>query len=477
MFVCLSKNSFVRILDNGKIGYIRNQLSNTDCMFNETGADFLKEIDRTPKEFSEILDKVKALYDIDDYVEIETDLREFIYSLYSQGYLIVGDNSNLSILDTEFSYSLMTPKTVAYQYSNDYQEGHTTQNLLSNNFLDKPFLWSIQIEVTGKCNERCRHCYIPNSFKDKGKDMPFEQFRKIVDEFAQMGGLHITITGGEALLHKNIIDMLNYCRSKDLEITLLSNLISLSEDVIVALKKTNVNMVNVSLYSIDNDIHDYITKVKGSCEKTKAAIELLVKNNIPVQISCPVLKSNKNGVASVINYAKRLKTKASIDYNIVAQKDLKRDNLDNRLSLEEIRFVIEQIVSNRSDYVRFLDETPLDSNKSNPEERPCGAAYSTLNISSTGDINPCSTWGISLGNIFESSLSDIWVNSEKIKEIRKVTFADFPKCQKCKYADYCMTCMAKNYTENGDSMKLNTYFCEVARINKEVIDNWKDNRL
>jgi radical SAM protein with 4Fe4S-binding SPASM domain len=307
--------------------------------------------------------------------------------------------------------------------------------------------------------------------------MPFEQFKKIVDEFAQMGGLHITITGGEALLHKNIIDMLNYCRAKDLEITLLSNLISLSDDIIVALKRTNVNMVNVSLYSTEDEVHDYITKVKGSCEKTKSAIELLVKNNIPVQISCPVLKPNKNNVAEVINYAKQLKTKASIDYNIVAQKDLQRDNLDSRLSLDEIRLVIEQIVKNRSDYVRFLDETPLDSDKSNPGERPCGAAYSTLNISSNGDINPCSTWGISLGNIFESSLNDIWLNSEKIKEIRRVTFADFPKCQKCEYADYCMTCMAKNYTENGDSMKLNTYFCEIARINKEVVDKWKHNRL
>lgn len=477
MYVCLSKNSFIRILDNGKVGYIRNQLSNTDCMFDETGADFLKEIKRSPTDFSLMLNNIKALYKAEGSEELGEDLYEFIINLANEGYVLVGDNPDLSPYDMDFSYSVEAPKTMAYQFSNDNHAENTTQSLLSNDFLDEPFLWSIQVEVTGKCNERCRHCYIPNSFKDKGRDMPFDKFRKIVDDFAQMGGLHITITGGEALLHKNIVDMLDYCRSKDLEITLLSNLMSLNDEVITALRRNNINMVNVSLYSTNNEVHDYITKVKGSCDKTKSAIEKLVKNNIPVQISCPVLKPNKNDIADVINYAKKLKTKASIDYNILAQKDLQRENLDNRLSLNEIRSVIEQIVKNRTDYVRFLEETPLNSDKSNPAGKACGAAYSTLNITSDGDINPCSTWGISLGNVFESSLNEIWNHSEKIKEIRSVTFADFPKCQKCEYADYCMTCMAKNYTENGDPMKLNAYFCEVARINKEVVDRWKESRL
>ena len=476
MYVCLSKNSFIRILDEGRVGYIRNQLLNIDCLFNETGADFLREIKREPREELTILKNLKLIYcDVEDY-ELKNDLRAFVNDLSDKGYVVVGDKPDLSSRDMNFSYSADEPKTMAFQFQNEKENTRTTQNLLSNNFLDLPFLWSIQVEITGKCNERCRHCYLPNSFKDKGIDMPIDKFKKIVDEFAEMGGLHITITGGEALLHKNLVDMLDYCRTKDLEITLLSNLINLNDEIVDALRRVNVNMVNVSLYSTSNEIHDYITKVKGSCEKTKKAIEKLVKSNIPVQISCPVLKINKDTVNNVINYAKQLKTKASIDYNIVAQKDLQRRNLESRLSPEEIRMVIEQIVENRSDYVKFLDETPLDSNKNNPNERLCGAAYSTLNITSEGDVNPCSTWGISLGNVFVSSLSHIWKESEKIKEIRKVTFADFPKCQKCEYADFCMTCMAKNYTENGDSMVFNSYCCEIAKINKEVVDEWKANR-
>ena len=43
------------------------------------------------------------------------------------------------------------------------------------------------------------------------------------------------------------------------------------------------------------EIHDKITTVKGSFEKTKAAIEKLVAADVPVQISCPLMKANKDG--------------------------------------------------------------------------------------------------------------------------------------------------------------------------------------
>ena len=41
----------------------------------------------------------------------------------------------------------------------------------------------------------------------------------ILDEFAEMGGIHVTLSGGEAFLHKDIIEITEYCREKDLKIT------------------------------------------------------------------------------------------------------------------------------------------------------------------------------------------------------------------------------------------------------------------
>ncbi len=472
MFIQLSKNSFVRILSEGKIGYIRNQLYNIDNLYNETGADFLKELSRNPQSIESIVTRLLKIYDIDKET-LENHFVDFVDDLVKQNYVIVGDTPE-ELTDTSFTYKAKKPKTSAYQFEN-YTEHNvpTTQKTISGLLEEVPHLWSIQIEITGRCNERCIHCYIPNSCKDLGKDMSFELFSKIIEEFSLMGGLHVTLTGGEALLHKDFVRMLRLCREKDLEITLLSNLTKMTDEIVSALKVYNVNMVNVSLYSIDNETHDRITMLKGSCQKTKNAIETLVAHDIPVQISCPIISPNKNSFQDVIKYAGRLKTKASIDYNIVAEKNHSKNNLNCRLSLDEIPEVIRKIVEFRKDYVRFLEDTPLDSSKTDNNAHPCGAAFSTINITSSGEVNPCSTWGESLGNVSNHSLSDIWEKSERINEIRSVTYADFPECQKCSSADYCMTCMAKNFSESGDPMKLNKYFCKVAQINKSVAEEWR----
>ena len=152
----------------------------------------------------------------------------------------------------------------------------------------KAHLKSIQFELTSRCNERCIHCYIPNDKKNHGFDMPLSKVKSILDEFAEMGGIHVTLSGGEAFLHKDIVEIVKYCREKDLMISILSNLIAIKDEQVEQLKDLNISLVQVSLYSMDPEKHDMITTVKGSFEKTKTAIEKLVAADIPLQISCPI---------------------------------------------------------------------------------------------------------------------------------------------------------------------------------------------
>lgn len=103
----------------------------------------------------------------------------------------------------------------------------STQDYFLEEVQGAPQISGIQFELTSRCNERCIHCYIPNSKKDHGFDMPTAKVKSVLDEFAELGGLHVTLSGGEAFMHKDILDIVRYCREKDLKISILSNLISL----------------------------------------------------------------------------------------------------------------------------------------------------------------------------------------------------------------------------------------------------------
>ena len=84
---------------------------------------------------------------------------------------------------------------------------------------------------------------------------------------------------------------------------------------------------------------------------------------------------------------------------------------------------------------------------------------------------PCAGWqDYVLANINEIKLSDIWNKSDKVKYLRNLRRSDFPKCVQCSEKEFCTMCMVRNANENpqGDPLKVNQYFCDIARINKEI---------
>lgn len=481
MLVRQSKNSYIRIYDDGKLGYITNQLTRHDRTYDETGADFLSQITRQPVSIDIAVSNLCSLYNVDEET-IRTDFLEFTNDLAAHKFVVLGETTDeLDSQDLDFSYSMENPKTLADDFTQKTNENpsKTTQDFLLQHDIKTPRLAGLQFELTSRCNERCIHCYIPNGKKNAGFDLSFEKFKYIIDQYAEMGGICVTLSGGEALMNKDILRIMRYCREKDLQISLLTNLIALSDEEVVVMRDVNVSLVQVSLYSMDANLHDMITTVKGSYEKTKNAIEKLHAANIPVQISCPVMKANKDGYDEVMRYAQSLRMKSQTDYIMMAQADLDTGNLANRLSLKETEKVIRDIIDFDVDYKEtILEQEPLSSIPLEEfcEMPLCGAGVNDLCITVNGDVYPCAGWqDFVVGNVFKQSLKDIWENSPKLAEVRKIRQKDFPKCLTCDARDYCNMCLVRNYNESGGNMfKINQHFCDVAFLTKRLVEEWRE---
>lgn len=482
MLIRQSKNSFIRIYDDGKLGYINNQLTRHDRTYDETGADFLAQISRTPRLLDDMVDSLCAVYGEEVREDICNDFTDFIDDLACHHFVVKGENEEeLAANDLEFTYTMDNPKTLADDFTQATAEKikKTTQDALLQHDVEKPRLAELQFELTSRCNERCIHCYIPNGKKNAGFDMSFEKFKYILDQYVEMGGLHVTLSGGEALMNKDIVKMLRYCREKDLQISLLTNLISLKDEHIPVMKEVNLSLIQVSLYSMDAELHDRITTVKGSFEKTKTAIEKLHAADIPVQISCPLMKANKTGYDKVMQYAQSLKMKAQTDYIMMAQADLDTANLANRLSIEETEKVIRDIMEYDVDYKeQTLEQEPLSSIPLEEfAEMPlCGAGINDLCVTVNGDVYPCAGWqAYVVGNVFRQPLKEIWEHSPKLAEVRRVSQKDFSQCLTCEARDYCNMCLVRNFNESGgDMFKTNHHFCDVAFLTKRIVEEWKE---
>lgn len=481
MLIRQSQGTFIRITPN--YGYIINQATRLDRVYDASGAIFLKQISRTTRSLNDMIDSVCEYFQ--DGVKrnvIRADFIEFIKELEIDKFIVSGNSiEELNNKDIPFSYSNSMASLVAdnYRQQGISQEGiEDTQDFFLNTIKTAPVIQNLQFELSSRCNERCIHCYIPNKKKDTGIDMPLSKVKEIIDEFAELGGLSVTLSGGEVLLHNNVREIINYCRKKDLKISILSNLIILSDDLIPVLQEANIAIIQVSLYSMDENIHDSITQVKGSWRRTKNAIDKLVGADIPVQISCPLMKANKEGYADVTRYARSLKIKCQTDYIMMAQADLNTSNLANRLSVEECRKVIRDIVLNDFDYrEKTLTQIPPSEEMlfdfENFKKQPvCGVGFDNCCIAANGDVYPCAGWqDYVLGNVYTQSLSEIWNNSERVKYLRTIAEESFPECLQCVARDYCSRCLVRNYNEsNGDMFAINRHFCKIAFLTKQIVE-------
>ena len=105
---------------------------------------------------------------------------------------------------------------------------------------------------------------------------------------------------------KDFNSFLRRCRELDLSVNVLSNLTLLTEDHISEMAKNPLLSVQASLYSMDPSVHDSITGLAGSLEKTVDGILGLINAGIPVQISCPVMKQNKDSFRDVVVWGKSI---------------------------------------------------------------------------------------------------------------------------------------------------------------------------
>lgn len=471
--------SFGFLTDNRNFGYRLNGHNENfigDKILSESGAVFISALEKTPQSIEDILKGIQQQYKDVDICTLKSDAEEFFLMLEQDGFIVSGNTiEECNDKDTKFSYKDVEPKlTESASSLIKIHSENTTQDFLHKYFNGYPQLTNLHIEIISKCNERCLHCYIPH--ESKVSQIAPDLFYNILKQCKDMRLLHLTISGGEPMLHKDFCGFLRKCKEYEFSTNILSNLTLLNSEILNEFKENPLLGVQVSLYSMDSNIHDSITQLKGSFEKTKNGILELVENDIPLQISCPVLKQNKNNYREVIQWAKNLKINVGDDYGIIAGYDHTTQNLNYRLSLNEVKEVICNKIESNPEFLEQIAIAAERRKNVSVSDFVCSVCNSSICISDNGNVYPCAGWqDFIVGNVKENSIKDIWENSEKVQYLRSLRNHDFPKCIDCLDKEFCTICLVRNANEDkqGNPLIANEYFCNIAKLNKLIVSEWR----
>jgi radical SAM protein with 4Fe4S-binding SPASM domain len=333
---------------------------------------------------------------------------------------------------------------------------------LNRRAMDLAIPLSVHIDLTWRCNERCIHCYLDH---DDHAELSLGELRDLLDQMAEAGTMFLTLSGGEIFLRKDLFDILEHARFRGFDIKLKTNALLIGAAEAARIASLGVHQVQISVYSHQSRIHDAITKVPGSLNRTLRAIGLLRAHGIHVVIACVLMKSNTGDFEGVRNLALAHGAEFAIDPTITPHLNGDRSILGLNIEREDLRelFETESLVGDVAAFTKPpepVDDDVLDGT-------PCSAGHSSGYISPHGDFYPCVQFPLPCGNVRNNSFLDIWRESAAFNELRQIRARDLTVCSSCSHVGTCSRCPGLAYME-GSMYGPSTADCEKSFVRTGV---------
>ncbi len=320
--------------------------------------------------------------------------------------------------------------------------------------------WSI----TGRCNYRCKHCYMsaPNA---KYGELSHEKVMDIARQLIACGVEEISLTGGEPLLRKDFLELVDVLTEGGIKITTIySNGKLVTDKLLDELDRRGLHpCFNMSYDGVDG-WHDWLRGVKGATADVEVAFLRCKEKGFPTGAEMCLHHGNKHLLRETVNRLAILGCGSLKPIPISNVGAWKEGGYGESISIEEL-------YQTYFDYIPkyYEDGMPMaiqlgDFFMASPEEPDiyriplvksckdpanvciCGHARNVMYISAEGRTLPCMALsGSDLQNQFplidEIGLAECLNESKymKLLEIRaSEVIAHNPECRTCEYTGVCL---------------------------------------
>ena len=279
---------------------------------------------------------------------------------------------------------------------------------------------TIQWDITSGCNLRCKHCYSSSADSDPD-ELAEDEALRIIKEAYDIGVHSLHILGGEPFFRSDVIHLLQEASRLGLTCHVSSNGTLIDGSKTGALSGLTGLTVDVSLDSVDPQVHDWL-RGKGAFHKAISGIHHLAKDGIRFSTTCTVNPRTLGQMQEVVDQAIRLGA-YRVQFLIVSPIGRALDhepelvlNSEQRVQFTQTLHALqakhggELIIDSpaastpahgATGSAEFLDEFVLSG---------CMAGIDKMAIRADGSVTACPHLKEVFGNVREASLDQIWAN-------------------------------------------------------------------
>lgn len=294
----------------------------------------------------------------------------------------------------------------------------------------------VWLEITQACNMKCIHCYEGNQHIVSENPLNLLKWKEVIDQIAELSVDRVVVIGGEPCMHNDVQEILEYLALKGIRTTLFTNASLLNEKLKKIIIDKNIE-VKVSLYGHNSEIHDSITKVKGSFSTLIENIRYFVEYNISVSIAVVIMKENENYYNEIEEFVKSLNI-SKYKTDVIREVFLGKQHMHSPQN-EKIVNLAKRTVPNFN----------ISKNKFNEALFKNTCWSGKIVVSEDGNVLPCVfARNISYGNVQNNTIKQI-LTSELLQKYWNMDFSKIEICKDCEYRFACKDCRPLAMSYNG----------------------------
>lgn len=271
------------------------------------------------------------------------------------------------------------------------------------------------MEKDGKwnCNQRCLHCYAAGQNYANGKELDTQSWKKIIERCRKNRIPQLTFTGGEPTMREDLCELI--WEARWFITRLNTNGVKLTREYCEKLRKAELDNVQITFYSQDARIHNYLTGA-AHFEKTVEGIKNALDAGLSVNINTPLCSVNAD-------YVETLKLLKSLGVTYVTCSGLIPAGNAVTENSKAVRLEREEILQTVSEAAAYCAQQGMELSFTSPgwikeedlrklglDVPSCGAALSNMAVTPDGSVVACQSCldRESFGNLLTTDWKKIW---------------------------------------------------------------------
>lgn len=309
----------------------------------------------------------------------------------------------------------------------------------------KGFPLRVMFELTYRCNFKCRHCYVPDSYKVRRREMSTKEVFSILDQLRDSGCLYLGFTGGEPFMRRDILDILHYAKKCGFEVIVYTNGSLINEKIARELGGMRLNKIDITIPAMSKKAFESISKMSGSHSRVFRAIKFLRGAGVPLGFKTCLLKENQSEIRDIERFSASLRALHRLDTTLNRRLDGSEEPFKYRGRLEGISSADgnHRFSPIKSTKPYFSETGATASALKSTELFPCGAGLSQAAITPQGKLKMCLMIDHPKLDLVRVPFKKSW------SQLKKLTSSIKPgkdyQCHLCHLKTYCKWCPAKSW--------------------------------